>query len=189
MNYYIADLHIGHKNVIRFDNRPFPDTPYMDEYLVQSWNARITEDDHVYVLGDAFWKNEADSVRYISRMNGHKHLIQGNHDRVHGKLRFHWESIEHYAEINDGDHLVILCHYPMPIYKNQHYGAIMLYGHVHNSREWAFVEQWKKELWDQDVPCRMINVGCMMPYINYVPRTLDEILAANPFPEPKEVQT
>ena len=25
MNYYIADLHLGHANAIRFDNRPFAD--------------------------------------------------------------------------------------------------------------------------------------------------------------------
>ena len=25
MNYYIADLHLGHANAIRFDNQPFAD--------------------------------------------------------------------------------------------------------------------------------------------------------------------
>ena len=101
MIYYIADLHFGHKNVLRFDNRPFPDTENMDEYMIQCWNGRVTEDDTVYVLGDAFWKNEEGSVNIMHRLNGHKHLIKGNHDRVHGKLRFHWESIQDYAEIND----------------------------------------------------------------------------------------
>lgn len=48
-------------------------------------------------------------------------------------LRFHYESIEHYAEINDNNRLVILCHYPIPFYKNQYYGAVMLYGNVHNT--------------------------------------------------------
>lgn len=183
MIYYIADNHFGHKNVIRFDNRPFADTVLMDEVLVHNWNERVTEDDTVYILGDCFWKNEENSVKLIQRLNGHKHLIRGNHDRVHGRLRFYYESIEHYAEINDNDRLVILCHYPIPFYKNQHYGAVMLYGHVHNTKEQDFIEKWKRELWESEIPCNMINVGCLMEYMKYTPRTLDEILAANPAPE------
>ena len=183
MIYYIADNHFGHKNVIRFDNRPFADTVLMDEVLVHNWNERVTEDDTVYILGDCFWKNEENSVKLIQRLKGHKHLIRGNHDRVHGRLRFYYESIEHYAEINDNDRLVILCHYPIPFYKNQHYGAVMLYGHVHNTREQDFIEKWKRELWESEIPCNMINVGCMMEYMKYTSRTLDEILAANPAPE------
>lgn len=133
MIYYIADMHFGHKNVLRFDNRPFADTELMDEVLIHNWNERVTDEDTVYVLGDAFWKNEESSVKIIQRLNGHKHLIRGNHDRVHGRLRFHWESIEQYAEINDGNTLVIMSHYPIMFYKNQHYGSVMLYGHVHNT--------------------------------------------------------
>ena len=79
----------------------------------------------------------------MERLQGHKHLIQGNHDRVKGKLRPYWESIEQYAEVNDENRLVILSHYPILFYKNQHYGAVMLYGHVHNTREWELVEKWK----------------------------------------------
>ena len=101
MIYYIADLHFGHKNVLHFDNRPYANIEIMDEDLIQKWNERITEDDEVYVLGDAFWKNEENSVRIVQQLHGHKHLICGNHDRIHGKLRFHWESIEQYKEIND----------------------------------------------------------------------------------------
>ena len=59
----------------------------------------------------------------------------------------------------------------------------MLYGHVHNTREQDFIEKWKRELWESEIPCNMINVGCMMEYMKYTPRTLDEILAANPAPE------
>ena len=28
-------------------------------------------------------------------------------------------------------------------------------------------------------PCNMFNVGAMLPYMDYTPRTLDEILTAN----------
>ena len=118
----------------------------------------------------------------MQRLQGHKHLIQGNHDRVKGKLRPYWESIEQYAEVNDENRLVILSHYPIPFYKNQHYGAVMLYGHVHNTREWELVEKWKKAQWELGIPSRLINVGCMMAYMNYTPRTLDELLEANPQP-------
>ena len=33
------------------------------------------------------------------------------------------------------------------------------------------------------IPSRLINVGCMMEYMRYTPRTLTELLAANPMPE------
>ena len=46
-----------------------------------------------------------------------------------------------------------------------------------------FIEKWKHELWDAEIPCNMINVGAMMTYMNYTPRTLEEILEANPAPE------
>ena len=70
-------------------------------------------------------------------------------------------------------------HYPIPFYKNQHYGAVMLYGHVHVTREWQLLEEWREELKATGIPCRMFNVGCMMKYMNYTPRTLDEILDSN----------
>ena len=71
----------------------------------------------------------------------------------------------------------------MMFYNRQHYGAVMLYGHVHNSREWKLIEKWQNELWDIGIPSRIINVGCMMEGMNYTPRTLDELLKANPAPE------
>ena len=45
MIYYIADMHFGHTNVLRFDNRPFSDTAQMDDTLLQNWNERVTADD------------------------------------------------------------------------------------------------------------------------------------------------
>ena len=69
---------------------------------------------------------------------------------------------------------------------NQHDGSVMLYGHVHNTREWELIKKWQQELWQMDIPARMINVGCMMDYMDYTPRTLEELLAACPAPIAKE---
>ena len=47
MNYYISDLHIGHENILRFDNRPFADVNEMNNKLIENWNARVRSDDTV----------------------------------------------------------------------------------------------------------------------------------------------
>ena len=64
----------------------------------------------------------------------------------------------------------------------------MLYGHVHNRREWQLVERWKHEQWEMGIPSRLINVGCMMDYMRYSPRTLEELLSANPMPKFTRIQ-
>ena len=48
--YYISDLHIGHANVIKFDNRPFADITEMNNKIIENWNARVRTDDTVYEL-------------------------------------------------------------------------------------------------------------------------------------------
>ena len=87
--------------------------------------------------------------------------------------------ISEYMEIEDDGRKVVLCHYPIPCFKNHFYGWYHLYGHVHNSFEANMMEHIKREMTDlYGKQCEMYNVGAMMPYINYTPRTLEEILNA-----------
>ena len=37
--FYIADWHYGHENVLAFDNRPFKDVQEMNAALIERWNA------------------------------------------------------------------------------------------------------------------------------------------------------
>ena len=50
MNFYIADMHLGHKNVLKFDNRPFLSVSEMDKVLIENWNSRVSTNDDVYLL-------------------------------------------------------------------------------------------------------------------------------------------
>ena len=70
--FYIADMHFGHKNILKYDKRPFADTGQMDEEIIRRWNERVCDDDTVYVLGDAFFKGEERSIEIMKRLNGHK---------------------------------------------------------------------------------------------------------------------
>ena len=57
----------------------------------------------------------------------------------------------------------------------------MLHGHVHNTRENTFLLRWREEIRNacterHHVRGQFINVGCMMPWMDYQPRTLAEIM-------------
>lgn len=80
-------------------------------------------------------------------------------------------------EVDDDGRKIVLCHYPIPCFKNHFYGWYHLYGHVHKSFEHEMMEHDKylmQELYGKQ--CQMFNVGAMMPYMDYTPRTIDEIL-------------
>ena len=58
--------------------------------------------------------------------------------------------------------------------------SVHLYGHVHNSQQWNIAENFYAETRAlQAIPMRAYNVGCMMSYMDYGPRTLEEIINAN----------
>lgn len=177
--FYIADWHYNHANCIKFDNRPFFSAEEMNRELVERWNSVVADEDIVYVIGDMFWCGAKAAVPVLDRLKGTKILVKGNHDRVNSpEVASRFAKIVDYLEVKDGDRDVVLCHYPIPCFKNHFYGWYHLYGHVHISFEYNMMEHTKAEMSAlYDKPCEMFNVGAMMPWMGYTPRTLDEILA------------
>lgn len=189
MNYYISDTHFGHANVMRYDNRlnhngrHFNDVKEMDAELIKNWNSVVTNNDTVFILGDFSWYKEEKTLQILDMLNGKKVLIKGNHDRVSPKIARKFEKICDYLEVRDSGYKVVLSHYPMPFWNGQFRGAIHLYGHVHNSHQWNYCENIRAELHElQDIPMNMINVGCMMPYMKFTPKTLIQILGTQSTP-------
>lgn len=177
MNYYIADTHFGHANIIRYDNRPFNNTYEMDKAMIDRWNAVVTEDDTVYILGDFAWYNKKRTCEILDILKGHKILITGNHDVFSPAINEQFDSICDYLEIKDGGERVVMSHYPMLFWNGQFGDSVHLYGHVHNSHQYNCCESWRRELQQlQALPMRMFNVGCMMKKMDYTPCTLREII-------------
>lgn len=182
--FYIADTHFSHKNILRFDNRPFETVDEMDKTLMKNWNNAVGKNDTVMILGDFCWLKEDRWIEILEHLNGNKVLIKGNHCLKHmsGKLKDMFQDIKDYKEITDNGRHIIMCHYPILAYKSSYNPTTyMLHGHTHKTREQQFVEKWTKELRDSrqtnsDSYGNIINVGCMLPYMNYMPRTLDEII-------------
>lgn len=194
MNYYISDLHLFHKNVTKegsdFDGRPYKTLEEMHEDIKNRWNRKITNGDTVYILGDVSMRGKWEElIALVSTLKGHKILIRGNHDDTSDqRYQKLYDEICDYKEIKDRleketVHLV-LSHYPILMWKNQHRGWILLYGHLHNSGEYHYFQRLIEEMNGEDfearipngMPIRAYNVGCMLPHMDYEPRTLAEII-------------
>lgn len=187
---YISDLHLFHKNVTKagrdFDKRPYMDLEEMHSDILLKWNQAVTNADHVFILGDFVWKFTADNrdevMKMLKEMNGNLHLIIGNHDKIKdGNFKKRFEEIVHYKRVDDvldgENRTVIMSHYYMPLYEQHYRGAILLHGHSHNSSE-SDMEREITELVKSKgfSPVEIYNIGCMYPYMDYTPRTLQEIV-------------
>jgi calcineurin-like phosphoesterase family protein len=80
--FFISDTHFGHKNIIKYSNRPFRDVEHMDEMLVKNWNDRVGPTDVVYHLGDVAMGASERWDNILKRLSGYKILVTGNHDRI-----------------------------------------------------------------------------------------------------------
>lgn len=118
-NLYIADTHFGHKNIIRFDSRPFATVDEMEEEMVKRWNVAVEPSDTVYILGDFCWGKEDEWLRILNMLKGSKVLILGNHDlkNMSSQLRNKFQDVKDKKEITDGGRHVIMSHYPELLYK------------------------------------------------------------------------
>lgn len=149
-----ADLHLDHKNIIKYCNRPFTDVNKMNRILVNNWNNIISPKDTVYFLGDLSFHTEY----WIPKLNGDITFIKGNHDKFH-ETKFYNNYVLKYGGI-----YFYLTHRPEHIPRDWNGWAI--YGHVHNNypKECPFFERKNKRF----------NVSTEMT--NYKPVNMDYIM-------------
>jgi calcineurin-like phosphoesterase family protein len=154
-----SDLHFGHKNIIRFSDRPFPDIPTMDEALIRSFNELVQPNDISIWVGDVAFSSDERANSLLHRCAGYKILVIGNHDFAKSKLKkLHFDEIHIvYNLVIDGI-TVAFTHYPMD---NLPEGWINIHGHVHKGKP------------DKAATNRHINVNC--EFIDYKPVNLTEL--------------
>ena len=116
---FISDLHFEHKNI-----GIWRDKKDHDEWLIAQWNSVVSKRDLTWVLGDVAMRKEG--IDLVSRLNGVKHLILGNHD-VH--------ALERYQKVFNKIHGFMkykgfwLSH--APIHKKHLRGVKNIHGHTH----------------------------------------------------------
>lgn len=130
-----SDTHFGHAGVCRFLRndgvtklRPWDTPEEMDEEMVRRWNERVRPNDKVYHLGDVVINRRALDI--MSRLNGDKVLIRGNHDIF--KLE---DYTKHFRDVR-GYHVMngmILSHIPVHEESLGRFG-VNIHGHLHANR-------------------------------------------------------
>ncbi len=177
--FFISDLHFGHKYVIAFDKRPFKDVQEMETEMIRRWNAKVSPEDHVFVVGDMFGKvTTAHAGEIVHTLNGKIHLIRGNHDPKGELFESLFEEVVPSkairVRVRGEKQIVIMRHRLLPIFKGNNEGVVQLYGHTHGSAVADLEDRYIHFMNWLGVPMHSFNVGaCRM---NYEPRTLEEIL-------------
>ncbi len=78
--YVISDQHFYHSKIIEYDRPQFSDVDQMNEYIINAHNSVVSPNDIVIFLGDFSFKKGA-IPELMARLNGHKFLLMGNHDK------------------------------------------------------------------------------------------------------------
>lgn len=173
--FFSSDQHFGHTNVIGYCNRPFANIQQMNDTLISNWNDIVTNEDHIYVLGD-FSMSINSMVEITPKLNGTKYLIPGNHDICHSYhkksriLEKRENQIKRYEDmgwnvLQEQETILIygvkfnVCHHPIEMvteYDDKYKkwrpiddGRPLLCGHIH--------QHWKTKRTAQGT--LMINVG------------------------------
>lgn len=155
--FFIADTHFGDDNIRRYENRPYESVSEMDRAMIENWNKTVTENDEIYVLGD--FGADGFERDILSRLNGVKYLIKGNHDT--NTNDFYREA--GFKEVYDLPVLYknfwILSHDAIYVNRNMPYAN--LFGHVHNN---PIVKDYSRQ-----------HFCVSVERINYTPISFDEI--------------
>jgi len=172
-DFFSADYHFAHVNILKYDNRPFVDEEEMKNEIIRKHNERVTNDDTMNFLGDfGFWASNNRAFRgegqpytpddILSQMNGkYWNFIKGNHDKSSNKFKPKIET----SILNQNGLRIQLIHDPM--YAKIDYDLVLC-GHVHNNFK-------VRELYYCGEIRLIINVGCCV--WNYYPVKLDELLS------------
>jgi calcineurin-like phosphoesterase family protein len=139
MDWFTADPHFGHFNIIRHCNRPFATAAEMDEEILRRWNDVLRPGDRLHILGDFCGQRRREAViqSYLDRINLNDDaivLILGNHDDEQASRRvFRHVHVRYTYKGRRDSPQIVLDHYALRVWNGSGRGVWHLYGHSHGN--------------------------------------------------------
>lgn len=131
--FFTADQHYNHYNIIKYCNCPFSSVQEMNKTMIVNHNSVVKSDDTIYMLGDVALGHPKHLKPILERLNGHKILIIGSHDKTTLQYKKYFDHISSRMDITINGHHIALCHYCMRTWSRSHWNSYMLYGHSHGT--------------------------------------------------------
>lgn len=147
----ISDTHFNHANILNFRGvegdtiRDFQSLEEMNETMIDRWNEVVKPQDKVYHLGDVlFGDRQKDGPGVLSRLKGHKRLVVGNHDVIHGNpmqnvLHKYFDKITMWRMMPE--HGILMTHvpvHPSTLGEGRFEGVkgkmVNVHGHIHENK-------------------------------------------------------
>lgn len=163
-----SDPHFYHNNIVKFTTfdgnplRPWDDAVKMTEEMILWYNELVSNEDRVYILGDvAFSPTSMRDV--VSRMNGRKVLVPGNHEPPKMRKYFDlFDDVRGYV-VKKG---FIMSHIPIHEQSLSRW-KLNIHGHLHCNRVTKSTNRFDI---DPRYYCACVE------HTNFRPKLLDEIL-------------
>jgi len=167
MVFFSSDIHLSHRNILTYSNRPFSSIEEMDKAIYTNFHSVIKEGDTLWLLGDISFDKDVTKnfIESFLRRNIEVNIVKGNHDKF-TKAEFHalgCRVVENLCEVKWNKRKITLCHYLMGTYNHSHKNSWHLYGHTHIG---MFVEPRLKQ-------GKKLNVN--VEFHNYFPWSYDEV--------------
>lgn len=112
--FFTSDWHIGHENVLKFDQRPFKDLDEMHSTLIKNFNHNVPAHGITYFLGDMGLCSNGLLRSIITQLNGKKIIVRGNHDGgIMSLYDAGFDFVTDKAQITIGNKIITMTHCPL----------------------------------------------------------------------------
>ena len=143
----------------------------MNDRIVDLHNLYVKPQDHWYCLGDVTMErdNQGRGLAILSRMNGHKRLILGNHD--HYAMKHYLMYFEKVMAMQMMERIRFT---HIPIHPSSMGGAIAnVHGHIHNNQSESFKPV--VQIWEDNSVHVKPYVNISLEVTNYHPVSLEQV--------------
>lgn len=141
--YFLSDLHLGHKNIVRGVSnweekrgcRDYDTVEEMDKAIIDGINNVVQPEDILIIPGDlCIGYSRTRYIKYLDQINCKNiYLVKGNHDHGADRAKDLFKGVCDTLYLRYKDQLLVINHYPFRTWEDSHKGSINVHGHGHGT--------------------------------------------------------